>query len=83
MNVAEQVHIAEFRAELADELLPMWRASFEESVGLTDPHPLEEQRAYLQREVVPHNAVRVACQREIAVDQHTKETHHDGQDLFR
>jgi ribosomal protein S18 acetylase RimI-like enzyme len=38
----------------------MWRASFEEAVGIIDPHPLEEQRAYLQHEVVPHNSVRVA-----------------------
>lgn len=63
MNVAEQVRIAEFHAELADELLCMWRASFEEAVGITDPHPLEEQRAYFEREVIPHNSVRVALLR--------------------
>ena len=60
MNVAERLHIAEFRTELEDELLPMWRSSFEEAVGITDPHPIEEQRAYFMREVVPHNSVRVA-----------------------
>ena len=38
----------------------MWRASFEEAVGIVDPHPLEEQHAYLRREVLPCNSVRVA-----------------------
>lgn len=43
-----------------DELVPLWRASFEEGVGVTDPHPLAEQRAYLLREVLPNHTVRVA-----------------------
>jgi GNAT superfamily N-acetyltransferase len=60
VNVAERVHIAEFRADLAEELVPMWRASFEEAVGITDPHPLEDHHAYFMREVVPRNSVRVA-----------------------
>jgi GNAT superfamily N-acetyltransferase len=38
----------------------MWRASFEKGVGITDPHPLAEQRAYFQREILPCNSVRVA-----------------------
>jgi GNAT superfamily N-acetyltransferase len=60
VNGAGRLHIAEFRTELTDELLPMWRSSFEEAVGITDPHPLAEQRAYFMREVVPHCSVRVA-----------------------
>lgn len=31
----------------ADELVRMWRASFEHGVGVVDPHPLSEQRAFL------------------------------------
>jgi ribosomal protein S18 acetylase RimI-like enzyme len=37
------------------ELVKMWRASFERGVGVVDPHPLDEQLAFLQREVVPQN----------------------------
>ena len=60
MNVTESLHMVEFRSELAAELLPMWRSSFEEAVGITDPHPLEEQRDYFMGEVVPKNSIRVA-----------------------
>ena len=52
--------IEEFRAEHADELVPMWRESFEFGVGLTDPHPLDEQVRYLFTDVAPNNAIRVA-----------------------
>jgi ribosomal protein S18 acetylase RimI-like enzyme len=43
-----------------DALLPLWRASFEDGVGIVDPHPLAEQRAYLLREVLPRHSARVA-----------------------
>jgi ribosomal protein S18 acetylase RimI-like enzyme len=52
--------IEDFRAEHADELVPMWRESFEFGVGVTDPNPLAEQARYLFTEVVPNNAIRVA-----------------------
>ena len=50
-----------------DELVPLWRASFEDGVGVTDPHPLAEQRAYLLREVLPQHTARVACSGETMV----------------
>jgi ribosomal protein S18 acetylase RimI-like enzyme len=50
----------EFRTELAGELVRLWRASFEDGVGLADPHPFEEQRRYLLEDVVPRFSVRVA-----------------------
>lgn len=37
----------------------MWRESFEEAVGIVDPHPIAEQVRYLEREVLPANAVKV------------------------
>ena len=52
--------LACFDASSVDELVSMWRASFETGVGIKDPHPLEEQRAYLLREVLPNHDVRVA-----------------------
>jgi len=45
---------------LCDDLVRMWRKSFEFGVGITDPHPLAEQVAYFEREVLAKNEVRVA-----------------------
>jgi ribosomal protein S18 acetylase RimI-like enzyme len=60
MSAAEQIRIVDFTDELAEELVLMWRESFEAGVGVVDPHPIEEQRAYLMKEIVPNNTVRVA-----------------------
>ena len=60
VKVVEPVDLVDFRAEFEAELIAMWRASFEEAVGVTDPHPFGEQRAYFAREVVPRNTIRVA-----------------------
>jgi len=39
------------------ELVEMWRASFEEAVGVVDPHPFEEQLHYFDERVLPENRV--------------------------
>lgn len=49
-----------YDASRLDALLPRWRASFEQAVGIVDPHPLADQRAYFEREVAPRCDVRVA-----------------------
>ena len=43
-----------------DDLVPMWRASFEQGVGIVDPHPLAEQRDYFLAEVLPRCDVKLA-----------------------
>ncbi|HUP97148.1 MAG TPA: GNAT family N-acetyltransferase [Usitatibacter sp.] len=43
-----------------NELVRMWRESFEGGVGIVDPHPVEEQRAYLEEKLLPTHDVRVA-----------------------
>lgn len=43
-----------------DVLIPLWRTSFETGVGIVDPHPLAEQRAYFLTEVLPQHAVQLA-----------------------
>lgn len=43
-----------------DALIPMWRASFEAGVGVTDPHPIQEQRQFLLDAVLPQYAVQLA-----------------------
>lgn len=54
------VDIDDYRPADLQPLLRMWRESFEHGVGVVDPHPLDEQAAYFEREVLPRHAVRVA-----------------------
>ena len=54
------VEIADYAPHQADELVRLWRESFEHGVGVTDPHPLDEQRAYFESAVLPAHRVRVA-----------------------
>lgn len=60
MNAMAPVELVAFCEAWLEELVPLWRASFEAGVGVTDPHPLEEQRRYFLDEVLPRNAVRLA-----------------------
>jgi ribosomal protein S18 acetylase RimI-like enzyme len=60
LNFADTATLDEFDARRLDELIPMWRASFEAGVGVIDPHPLAAQRHYFLSEVLPHNQVRFA-----------------------
>jgi ribosomal protein S18 acetylase RimI-like enzyme len=53
------LHAVDYRPEHADALVRMWRTSFERALGVVDPHPIEEQRAYLDEQVVPNNEVLV------------------------
>jgi len=52
--------LAEFEAARLDELVAMWRASFEAGVGIKDPHPMTAQKDYFLTQVLPRNAVRIA-----------------------
>src|SRR5262250_115579 len=60
MKPGEAVILSDYRDQWLDELVPMWRASFEAGVGITDPHPLAEQRQYFLERVIPENTVRIA-----------------------
>ena len=48
-------------------LVHMWRASFEFGVGIKDPHPIEEQVAFLFGQLVPNNRLIVAKEGEAIV----------------
>ena len=50
----------DFDAARADEIVQLWRESFEFGVGIVDPHPIEEQREAFVSTVVPNNSVRLA-----------------------
>jgi ribosomal protein S18 acetylase RimI-like enzyme len=54
------INIVEFDAARTDELVRMWRESFEFGVGVVDPHPIEDQREAFVRTVAPNNSVRMA-----------------------
>jgi len=49
--------IVDYSPGYGPELVRMWRASFEQGVGITDPHPLEDQLRALEQKIVPHNRV--------------------------
>jgi GNAT superfamily N-acetyltransferase len=52
--------IEEFQPQYMRPLVELWRKSFEHGVGITDPHPLEDQLAYFETTVLTANAVRIA-----------------------
>ena len=52
--------LAEFHPSQTDDLIAMWRASFEAAVGVVDPHSLAEQREHFLTRILPSNDVRVA-----------------------
>ena len=53
------ITIREFEEQDADELVRVWRTSFEKAVGVLDPHPLEEQRRFLVEQLAPNHTIRV------------------------
>ena len=54
--------VVDFAPEHKFELVRLWRASFEEAVGIVDPHPLEEQGRYFDEAVLPKNRVVVVLE---------------------
>jgi ribosomal protein S18 acetylase RimI-like enzyme len=62
MTAHDAIAIIEFRPEFTDELVPMWRESFEDGVGIVDPNPIEEQKQFFVDEILPNDDVQVALQ---------------------
>jgi len=44
----------------ADDLVPMWRESFEQAVGVPHLHPLEDQRRWFDEHLCRETAIHVA-----------------------
>lgn len=53
------MEIVDYNREYGRDLVRMWRDSFEQAVGVVDPHPLDEQLRYLEEKVIPENQVLV------------------------
>jgi ribosomal protein S18 acetylase RimI-like enzyme len=56
-----QITLAPFTPNHADDIVALWRASFEAAVGVRETHTVAEQRAYLLETVAPRNKIVVAC----------------------
>ena len=54
------IRIAAYDPLYRRPLVELWRASFEHGVGITDPHPIEEQLSFFEAKVLPENTVRLA-----------------------
>ena len=52
--------LVEYNASYLEPLVRLWREAFEFGVGITDPHPLSEQREYFVSQVLPANRVTLA-----------------------
>jgi ribosomal protein S18 acetylase RimI-like enzyme len=52
--------LLEYDASFLERLLRLWREAFEFGVGVTDPHPLTEQREYFLSQVLPQHRVTLA-----------------------
>jgi len=51
--------VLDFDAADTDELILMWRKSFEYEMGIIDPNPLNQQRVYFEAEIRPKTRVQV------------------------
>lgn len=60
MRVAERIDLTEFRPELAEEVVVMWRESFERGVGVQNIHPLDDHVRYVKEELAPSTSTRLA-----------------------
>ena len=54
------LELVEYDASFLERLLRLWREAFEFGVGVTDPHPLSEQRHYFLAQVLPQHRVTLA-----------------------
>ena len=61
-ETANAVTLAPFEAHRVDELVAMWRASFEHGVGVVEPHTVADQRRYFLDVVLAQHAVHTAVQ---------------------
>ena len=54
------LELIEYEASYLDRLVRLWREAFEFGVGVTDPHPVADQREYFVSQIVPANRVTLA-----------------------
>jgi len=55
--------IVEYLPQYGRELVQMWRDSFEHAVGIRDPHTLEDQLRFVEKELVRNNSVVIVLEK--------------------
>jgi len=60
LPISSSVELIDYSELWLNDLVTMWRESFEEAVGVVDPHSLEDQTTYFLETVLPKNVVRLA-----------------------
>lgn len=63
VDTQHDIEFVPYSSQYLKALVKLWRDSFEESVGITDPNPLDEQKQYFIDEVLPKTQVLVALDR--------------------
>jgi uncharacterized protein YhfF/GNAT superfamily N-acetyltransferase len=66
-EVTTMINIAAWDARHLDDLVLMWRASFQHGVGVRDPHTIQEQREFFLEQVLPTHEIRLARSGEMLV----------------
>ncbi|MEM7166786.1 MAG: GNAT family N-acetyltransferase [Planctomycetota bacterium] len=61
------VRFVEFQRDQLDELIVMWRRSFETALDIVDPHPIADQKEYFEERLLGAYDVRVALSGEQVV----------------
>lgn len=59
-DVVAEVELVPYSDSFLKALVRLWRDSFEEAVGIIDPHPIEDQKQYFIDEILPNTDVLVA-----------------------
>jgi ribosomal protein S18 acetylase RimI-like enzyme len=55
--------IVEYLPKYGRELVQMWRDSFEQAVGIQDPHTLEEQLRFVEQELIRSHSVVIVLEK--------------------
>ena len=56
--------VVEYQPKYGRELIKMWRDSFEQAVGVRDPHTFEDQLRFVEQELIQTHSVVVVLQKD-------------------
>ena len=56
--------VVEYLPKYGRELVQMWRDSFEQAVGIRDPHPFEEQLRFLDHELIRSHSIVIVLEKD-------------------
>jgi ribosomal protein S18 acetylase RimI-like enzyme len=62
--VMDDTVVVEYLPKYGRELVQMWRDSFEQALGIRDPHAFEEQRRFLDHELIQSHSVVIVLEKD-------------------